>query len=276
MTECVISHHPASRDFSRPVEIQKDPPPEFVVACGAQGFILKMLRYMRRSWIVGPLLVSTAVLAQQQPVEITSEPRHHLVFENQYVRVFDVTVEPRGSTLVHRHNHDYLFVTLGDSDVVSARPGEKPVRLLLKDGEARFTPGNFSHAAINQSERPFHNITIELLKASTGVKTCDESCNLPCQDMNGSACPSRAEWLIESDQWILTSITAEPGRQQRENWGRPTLVVAVANVSKLNDEPTNNAAGKLAWAAANQQMFIAGSNAGPAKYITLSFKPEKP
>ena len=131
---------------------------------------------MRKSRVAGLLFLATAALAQhQQSVEITSEPSHHLVFQNEYVRVFDVTVAPRATTLVHKHNYDYLFVTLGDSDVVSVRPGEKPVALKLKDGEVRFTPGNFAHAAINQSDRPFHNITIELLKPSTNVKTCTDS-----------------------------------------------------------------------------------------------------
>ena len=130
---------------------------------------------MRTSRVAGLLFLATAALAQhQQSVEITSEPSHHLVFQNEYVRVFDVTVAPHATTLVHKHNYDYLFVTLGDSDVVSVRPGEKPVALKLKDGEVRFTPGNFAHAAINQSDRPFHNITIELLKPSTTVKICTE------------------------------------------------------------------------------------------------------
>ncbi len=124
---------------------------------------------MHLARVAGLLLVSIATLAQQQSVEITSEPSHHLVLENAYVRVFDVTVAPKATTLVHRHHNDYLFVTLGDSDVVSARPGEKPAALLLKDGEIRFTPGKFEHAAINQSDKPFHNITIELLKPATHV-----------------------------------------------------------------------------------------------------------
>ena len=103
---------------------------------------------------------------------------------------FDVTVAPKDTTLVHRHNHDYLFVTLGDSDVVSARPGEKPVALLLKDGEVRYTPGNFAHAAINNSDRPFHNTTIELLKPSTNVKTCTG----PCDDLSNLCAGICALW----------------------------------------------------------------------------------
>src|SRR5690348_4629984 len=164
--------------------------------------ISTIIRYMRRPRMAGLLLVSIATLAQQQPtVEITSEPSHHQVLANDYVRVFDVTVAPRATTLIHRHHSDYLFVTLGDSDVVSTRVGEKPVALHLKDGEVRYTPGNFAHAAGNESDRPFHNITIELLKPSTNVKTCTEACleNLQCGNSNGGLCPA-TEKRISSDQ----------------------------------------------------------------------------
>ena len=188
---------------------------------------------MRTSRVLGLVFLATASLAQQQqPVEITSEPRHHLVFENEYVRVFDVTVAPKDTTLVHRHNHDYLFVTLGDSDVVSVRPGEKPVALLLKDGEVRFTPGNFAHAAINNSDRPFHNTTIELLKPSANVKTCTELCvtrQYKCPD-GGGLCP-QSEKRISADQWTVSLVTLPPNaRIEKHSHTMPHLVVAVSDL----------------------------------------------
>jgi quercetin dioxygenase-like cupin family protein len=231
---------------------------------------------MRRSRIAGLLLVSMATLAQQsQPVEITSEPRHHLVFENEYVRVFDVTVEPKTSTLVHRHNHDYLFVTLGDSDVASVRPGEQPVHLVLKDGETRFTPGNFAHAAINQSDKPFHNITIELLKPSTNVATCKESCSAPCPG-GSDACGSRAEQLITSDQWIVTSINSETGKFPAEAEKSPRLLIAVDNIGKINASQAIGSNGQLGWASPYSSVSFDVAKPGPAKYVSVSFRPEKP
>ncbi|MCU1306757.1 MAG: hypothetical protein JWN45_1452, partial [Acidobacteriaceae bacterium] len=98
-------------------------------------------------------------------VPITKEPSHHLVFENEYVRVFKVEVAPHAETLYHKHDVDYVFVTLGDSDVESVRLGEPPVRLQLKDGETRFTKGGFAHKAVNRSDKPFVNVTVELKKA---------------------------------------------------------------------------------------------------------------
>src|SRR5947209_1252293 len=93
-------------------------------------------------------------------VPITKEPSHHLVLENEYVRVFKVEVPPHAETKYHQHDADYVFVTIGDSDVDSVRVGEKPVRLQLKDGDTRFTKGAFAHKAVNNSDKPFVNVTV--------------------------------------------------------------------------------------------------------------------
>jgi quercetin dioxygenase-like cupin family protein len=245
---------------------------------------------MRKSRVAGLFFLATATLAQhQQSVEITSEPSHHLVFQNEYVRVFDVTVAPHATTLVHKHNYDYLFVTLGDSDVVSVRPGEKPVALKLKDGEVRFTPGNFAHAAINQSDRPFHNITIELLKPSTNVKTCSGSCDaggcagtLPATPGNNSsapACPSTVH-LISADQWIVSMVSLPPDATLNKPSTDPTLLVAVSNLelARQSDDavgPFKRASGGFDWIPAGRQEMMHNGTSEAAQFVTLEFKPEQ-
>lgn len=231
--------------------------------------------------MAGLLLVSIATLAQQQPtVEITSEPSHHQVLANDYVRVFDVTVAPKATTLIHRHNYDYLFVTLGDSDVVSTRPGEKPVALKLKDGEVRYTPGHFAHSAGNESDRPFHNITIELLKPATNVKTCTESCTVavPCSSGNGG-CPT-VERRIASDQWIVSMITIPGGSTlEKPAHAGPYLLVAVSTL-KLADtaeEKTRKlqaAPGALEWIEPKESHSVTNEGSAPARFIALEFLAE--
>jgi len=124
---------------------------------------------------------------------ITSEPHHHLVLTTDRVRVFDVHVAPHTVTLMHRHDYDYLFITLGAATVTSARWGDGTSRLVLKDGEVRFSKGAFSHTASDDGDQPFHNVTIELLHPSTNVTTCA----LPC--------------VVASDQWTVSSVTIAPG-----------------------------------------------------------------
>lgn len=245
---------------------------------------------MRTSRVAGLVFLATATLAQQQQsVEITSEPSHHLVFQNEYVRVFDVTVAPRATTLVHKHNHDYLFVTLGDSDVVSARSGEKPVSLQLKDGEVRYTPGNFAHAAINKSDRPFHNITIELLKPSTNVKTCTEACDsggcsgaIPRTPGDNSPIPGCSGTIrrISADQWTASMAGLPPNSTLDKPPTGPTLLIAVTklDLARQSDDdvgPFKRASGGFDWIPAGRHETMRNGTSNQAQFITLEFKPEK-
>lgn len=223
------------------------------------------------------LFASIATLtAQQQSVEILSEPSHHLVLENAFVRVFDVTVAPKATTLVHRHHNDYLFVTLGDSDVVSARPGEKPVSLLLKDGEIRFTAGKFEHAAINQSDKPFHNITIELQNPATNVKSCNGDCQQPA--CATGKCPT-LERQITSDQWKMSLLRSADLVSMPDSDLSNTLLVAVSNLEIQHDldgaMPAKLAPGGLIWLPTNDVLALKSATAGPARYVLLEFIAEK-
>jgi quercetin dioxygenase-like cupin family protein len=269
-----------------PKAIRRKTPETKVTLAATGGYSYNL--YMRTSRVAGLLFLATAAMAQhQQSGEITSEPSHHLVFQNEYVRVFDVTVAPRATTLVHKHNHDYLFVTLGDSDVVSVRPGEKPVALKLKDGEVRFTPGNFAHAAINQSDRPFHNITIELLKPSTSVKICTESCDVSGGCIGAMAppnpvCPSSVR-RISADGWTVSLVTLPPSATLEENQNNlPLLLIAVSDLnlaSVIAKETTSGRVkygpGGLSWLPKGESRRLVNGTSQPAQFVTLEFKPEQ-
>ena len=111
------------------------------------------------------LFLAAILTAQSAPeVEITAEPHHHQVLVNEHVRVFNVDVPPHTDTLMHWHRHDYIYVTLGASEVVNAVKGKDPVTIKLADGETHFSPATFAHIARNQTDRPFRNVTIELLQ----------------------------------------------------------------------------------------------------------------
>jgi quercetin dioxygenase-like cupin family protein len=257
---------------------QKTKTQAFTSLQGVTGYFYNL--YMRKSRAAGLLFLATAALAQhQQSVEITSEPTHHLVFQNEYVRVFNVTVAPRATTLVHRHNYDYLFVTLGDSDVVSVRPGEKPVALKLKDGEVRFTPGNFAHAAVNQSDRPFHNITIELLKPSSNVKTCTDSCD-DLSDPCAGICTQRRK-LISSDQWSVWLITVPPtAHAEKYLHAVPQLIVPVSNLGfgakdGSNDTPIIRGSGQIDWLTGSPMHALINNTKTSASFIALEFNQGK-
>jgi quercetin dioxygenase-like cupin family protein len=110
---------------------------------------------MKRALPLFLLIAMLGAYAAAPEVEITSEPSHHVALENKYLRVFQVEVAPHAATLMHRHRHDYVFVTLGDSHVSNEVDGKAPVELKLADGDTRFVPGTLPISPGTWRRRPF-------------------------------------------------------------------------------------------------------------------------
>jgi quercetin dioxygenase-like cupin family protein len=72
-------------------------------------------------------LVTFKLLAQERWVEVRNEERHHLVFENSYVRILNVFIGPGDTTRYHRHNTPSVFILLSTTKVVSQLMGGQPV-----------------------------------------------------------------------------------------------------------------------------------------------------
>ena len=133
---------------------------------------------IRLSAVVIFSLTGLSWLSIQSPVPVLNEPRHHLKFENEYVRVFDVVVPPGETTLFHIHSNDYAYVGIGAATLKAEVFGSGTSQdLILKDGEARFTKGPITHRVTNIASSPFRNITIEILKSpgAVGASTPDTS-----------------------------------------------------------------------------------------------------
>jgi quercetin dioxygenase-like cupin family protein len=175
----------------------------------------------------------TMVLAQQAAVPVAvpfdQEPLHHLFISNDTVRVFKVEVPPGGRTLLHRHDRDYLFVTLGESDVINARQGEPARELKLKDGDTAFTPGGFAHVAINNDkQKPFRNITIEIMKPQPDPNPT------PTQMLVGAG--MSVTFMVDNERAFAEVIELEPGATMPlHEHRRPHLAVPLADATLETD-----------------------------------------
>jgi len=235
-----------------------------------------------------PLL---AALAQAPEVEITAEPSHHLAVENEYVRVFQVEVAPHAATLMHRHRHDYFFVTLGDSHFSNEVDGKPPVELSLPDGETRFTPGNFAHIVRNLSAQPFRNVTIELLqdeKLRTGPS------RWPMEGGDKDFPGGHVRILLVRDGARVSQIDLEPGATvPSHHYDGPHLLVAVSDLDLRSDVshpsgpkpgppgapvegqgsmPGHFKSGDLKWLPGGYTHTLTNTGNRPAKFVTVEFK----
>jgi beta-alanine degradation protein BauB len=223
------------------------------------------------------LLLAFNLLGQSvSEVEITVEPHHRLALENQYVRVFKVDLPPHESTLMHRHRHDYVFVTLGASEVENDVEGKPPATLKLQDGETRFTPGNFAHIARNLASTPFCNVTIEFMqderaRSSTSPKW-DEERGLNV--LTGGT----QEILFVKDGARVSEIELRPGDVvPKHHHAGPHLVVAISDLDLRSDvegKPALSAqlkSGDIKWIAGGYTHTLINIGKGQAKFVTLEF-----
>ena len=233
---------------------------------------------MRSRLIFPVLLLAALALAAQQTseVEITAEPRHHLALENEYVRVFQVEVAPHDATLMHIHHHDYVYVTLGAADLSNEVKGEPPAAVKLQDGEVRFRAGNFAHIARNLSDKPFRNVTIELLQDDAAHKNppakWDEERGLHV--FTGGT----QDIIFVQDGVRVSEIELQPGATvPSHHHSGPHLMVAVTDLEIRSDVegqgpmPGHFKSGDVKWLPGGYTHTLTNTGKQEAKFVTLEF-----
>lgn len=234
---------------------------------------------MPKLFAVAVLLVGLSAFAQQQPVEITSEPHHHKVLDNLFVRVYDVKIDPSQSTLMHNHKHDYLGVFLGDSDFQNIKVDGQSANAKIKDGEVRFAATPVVHAVQDKAAAPFRNITIELMQPTTHEAACTESCQVQvaCSSTDKAKCPS-VEKLMSADQWSVTRITLPPGAVYPQHTHLANFLVVPLTDATLKvrnqDGPETESSYKTGEVRWNNPILHTITNSGkdPAKVVVLEFR----
>jgi hypothetical protein len=124
-----------------------------------------MLQYnLFMKWLLSSLLVLTASVALgQAPADIASEPHHHLVLENDQVRVFALTL-PSNEPAYVRHEHNFLLISLEESELVLWPEGSAPVQHFpFPEGYVRFWLGGRAIGMRNDRTRDFHGVIVEFL-----------------------------------------------------------------------------------------------------------------
>src|ERR1700685_266186 len=241
---------------------------------------MKMLNFAAmRSRLILPVLVLAAITVAAQDtseVELTAEPHHHLAIENAYVRVFKVEVAPHDATLMHDHHHDYVYVTLGPSQVENDVKGKPPVTLKLQDGETRFVPGNFAHVARDLADTPFRNVTIEFLQDEAAHKTPPPKWD----DERGLHVFTRGtqDIMFVQEGMRVSETDSQPAPTvPSHNHSGPHLLVAVTDLEIRSDVegqgpmPGHFKSGDVKWLPGGYTHTLTNTGKQEAKFVTLEF-----
>jgi hypothetical protein len=228
------------------------------------------------------LLICLTLLAAQAAapeVEITSEPHHHLVFENKSVRVFNVEVLPNTETQMHWHRHDYVSINLGSAEIANNVKDKSPVSLKLQDGEVRFASASFAHFVRTVGDQSFRNVTIEVLE--------DEALRKATSPWDAKQDEDRAlnilqggtqQILFVKDAIRFSEFELQPGGViPMLHHNGPQLLVAVSDLGIRSDVPRKASVavhlkgGDSKWFLEGDSGRITNTEAKPAKFVTLEF-----
>lgn len=103
---------------------------------------------------------------EPRPEGYLDEPLHHWLFENQYVRVYDVRIPPGATTEFHKHAYDTVFVQVNEefsSEQLQGDEWEKPER--YPAGAVAFSADSKKmrvHRVRNEGNAEFHVIAVQL------------------------------------------------------------------------------------------------------------------
>ncbi len=196
---------------------------------------------MKRPLLLFLLLIPFLAAQTTTEVEITSEPSHHFSLENEFIRVFKVEVVPHASTLMHRHRHDYVFVTLGDAHVSNEVEGKPPA--LMQDEKLRQTPSRWPEES---GEKTFPGGQSKILFVRDGVRVSEVNLE------SGAIVPSHHH----DGPHLLVAVTDLDIRSDVEGMG---------------PMPGQFKSGDVKWLPGGYSHTLTNVGKSPARFVTVEF-----
>ena len=118
-------------------------------------------------------IAAPAAASNEAAVPAHREPSHHLVFQNQFVRILDIRVPAGRVTKYHVHADPLVTVSVQDAQTRSQLFGEAPGKVMPR-GDVPIVGDNwdeklpYTHRVANVDTVPFHRIGAEWLGPAGG------------------------------------------------------------------------------------------------------------
>ena len=213
------------------------------------------------------------------PVAAKDEPHHHLLLENEYVRVLRFQLPGHKATLLHAHDLPYVSVALGPGDFINAVTGKPEAHATLKDDQVNYSKGGFTHIVRTDAGTAFQNFTVELLKPQGAVRNL---CVKVVADAPDGGCavtacyPSPIE-LFETDEMRVVSESLPPQKREDGEADRAPRLYLVLDKSELTItipglEDKTLRTGEALWLPAFAKASLANPGTGFSQFLELTFK----
>jgi uncharacterized Zn-binding protein involved in type VI secretion len=171
----------------------------------------------KAAWFAALCLLPLPLVAQA-PAVITmdQERHHHVVLQNDYVKVFKVEVSPGDSIALHRHDQDTVAIAIGDQEVTVGIPGKPDVHQKNSDAQVRLQRAGYVHSTRVDGNTPYHTVAVELRRPQTNFhNVCvaiipDQPLDCPDPPANSSS-DNSSQTLLESGETRVRLLRVPAG-----------------------------------------------------------------
>lgn len=202
-------------------------------------------------------------------VAVSKEPRHHVVFENDKVRILNVLLPPGDTTQYHVHSLPSVFISLSKTNTSWQRINEQPVASISVAGYIWFENLNPPHIKIhrvwNNDTSVYHVMDVELLAKDSGF----------------SLKPLTIEHLhlLVDTPWVriytikLAKNEQVTIKEQQSNFILVAINDATINLNENGKESRSVIkCGQFYWIKANDKFSVISLSDTPANFALLEIK----
>ena len=225
------------------------------------------------------LLLASIAWAQSAP-DMASAPHYRLLLANNQVRVFAVALRPLERTMA-RHDHNFLVVTLKDSEVVMWPEGASDItNFRFNQGDVRFSLGGRAIGIRNDRTADYRNVTVEFLnpkvtsygfQPSTGLWEYGAAGINPPVDPHTGFTNALNLGAARVGDIQLLSRDPLPGPEEK---GGPELLIPVTDIDLKagESERIRKSSGEVVWISAGRKSTPMSVSTDPVQLVLVQFK----
>jgi hypothetical protein len=231
-----------------------------------------------KSRFLMPVLLVAAVAslawAQTAP-DMASAPHYQLLFSNNQVRVFGVTLRTLERTMA-RHDHSFLVITLQDTEVVMWPEGTSDItNFRFNQGDVRFSFGGRALGIRNDRTSDYRNITVEFLNAK--VTSFGYQANLGTWEFgaNGIGPPVDPRATLHLGAASVSDIQLLPRDVLAgPELSGPELLIAVTDIDLKTGESgrIRKSSGNVLWIPAGRKSTPMNVSTDPVRLDVVEFR----
>lgn len=230
-------------------------------------------------FILALLAVWASWARAQTAVDITAEPHHRLLLQNDQVRVFAFTLKPSEQAYV-KQEHNFLMITLDDCEIVMWSEGESAIaNYIFKAGDTHFLYNGKPRGFRNDRTTACRNVVVEFLDPKVTAFGYDPGTGNWDYGPNAvsNAVDPRAKYTntlaLGPASVLYTQLLAGDAFSAPDK-GVAELLIPVTDVDfkTQGDVHMRKSPGDVVWLGTSRKSDLTNAAGGPLRFVMVQFK----